>query len=352
MSDILLEKIKLGDLELNNRIIMAPLTRARAIGRVPNKLMAEYYAQRAGAGLILSEATSIDPMGVGYHETPGIWSKEQVEGWKLVTKAVHEKGGRIFLQLWHVGRISHPLFLDGKEPVAPSPIRAQGHVKLVRPKTEYGAPRALTTEEVIDVIGQYKKAGELAKEAGFDGVEVHGANGYLVDQFLQSKTNQRKDEFGGSVPNRSRFLLSIVDELIKTWGAARVGVHLAPGSDSHDMGEDNPKELWSHVAKELNKRKIAFIFCREARGKNSNTPYVRENFDGVLVVNQELGVDEARSLIKEGQADAVSWGRYYISNPDLVERIEKGAPLNDFDMDTFYTHDEKGYTDYPFMDGK
>ena len=252
------DPITVGDLQLPNRIIMAPLTRCRADeGRVPNALMAEYYVQRASAGLIISEATSVTPMGVGYPDTPGIWSNDQVRGWSNITKAVHGAGGRIVLQLWHVGRISHPQYLNGEAPVAPSAVQPEGHVSLVRPITSYPTPRALELAEIGDIVDAYRVGAENAKAAGFDGVEIHGANGYLLDQFLQTSTNQRTDQYGGSLENRARLLLEVTDAAIDVWGAGRVGVHLSPRADLHDMGDDNLAETFSYIAKELGKRGIA-----------------------------------------------------------------------------------------------
>ncbi len=347
MNDILFKPLKVGDLTLPNRIIMAPLTRQRSgSSRVPNDMMVEYYQQRATAGLILTEATAVDPMGVGYKDTPGIWSKEQIQGWKKVTDGVHAKGGRIFLQLWHVGRISDPIFLEGKLPEAPSAITPKGHVSLVRPERAYTTPRALETAEVKQVIQKYKQGAINAKEAGFDGVELHGANGYLVDQFLQTKTNTRMDEYGGTIENRARFLLEIVDELITVWGAGRVGVHLAPASDSHDMGDDTPKETFGYVARELGKRNIAFIFAREGQRDGYLTSYLKKEFGGVMIANQGLNPDQATKIINEGGADAVSWGKYFISNPTLPEKIKQGSPLTPFNPETFYSEGPAGYIDY------
>src|ERR1700761_1023061 len=247
----LFDPLQIGDLTLQNRIIMAPLTRQRAGDvRVPNALMAKYYAERASAGLIISEATSVTPQGVGYAATPGIWSQEQVEGWKLVTSAVHEAGGKIFLQLWHVGRVSDPIFLNGDLPVAPSAIAPQGNVSLVRPQRPFVTPRALDLLEIPGIVAAYRKGAENAKKAGFDGVEVHGANGYLLDQFLQDSTNKRTDAYGGSVENRARLLLEVVDQCIDVWGADRVGVHLAPRADSHTMGDSDRAATFGHVARE------------------------------------------------------------------------------------------------------
>jgi 2,4-dienoyl-CoA reductase-like NADH-dependent reductase (Old Yellow Enzyme family) len=349
MLNELFKPLQLGDIKIPNRIIMCPLTRQRAgFYRVPNIMMADYYAQRASAGLIVTEATSINPMGVGYEDTPGIWSDEQIQGWKLITQAVHARGGKIFLQLWHVGRISHPYFLNGELPVAPSAIKPQGHVSLIRPKMEYVTPRALETREVQALVERYKICGQNAMEAGFDGVEIHGANGYLIDQFLQSSTNQRTDQYGGSLENRSRFLIEIADSLISVWGAGRVGVHLAPACDSHDMADENPKETFGYIAKELGKRKIAFLFTREGQSDNYLTPYLKKEFAGPVIANQELTVPQALSLIKESKADAVAWGKYFISNPDLVKRIEHNLEFSAFNSDTFYAKGPHGYIDYPF----
>jgi 2,4-dienoyl-CoA reductase-like NADH-dependent reductase (Old Yellow Enzyme family) len=346
----LLESVKLGDLTLPNRIVMAPLTRSRAGSeRIPNDLMSEYYAQRASAGLILTEATSVTPMGVGYADTPGIWSEEQVEGWKKTTKAVHDKGGRIFLQLWHVGRISDPHFLNGETPVAPSAIAPNGHVSLLRPLRNFVTPRALSLAEVKELVQTYKKGAENAKRAGFDGVEIHGANGYLPDQFLQSGSNTRTDEYGGSVENRARFLLEITDAAIGVWGAGRVGVHLSPRSDSNYISDANPKETFGYVAKELGKRKVAFIFLRDRSGEGYLTPFLKEAFGGHVIANEGLSPESAEKKVQDGIADSVSFGKLYISNPDLVERIQASAPLAEFDTNTFYSPGAKGYTDYPAL---
>ncbi len=345
---VLFQPLKLGSLTLPNRIVMAPLTRARAgASRIPNALMAEYYAQRSSAGLILTEATSVDPMGVGYADTPGIWSQEQVEGWKKITSAVHAKDGRIFMQLWHVGRISDPMFLDGKTPVAPSAIAASGHVSLVRPEKNYVTPRALETEEIAGIVEAYRKGAENAKKAGFDGVEIHGANGYLLDQFLQDGTNKRTDKYGGSVENRARLLLEVVDAATSVWGAERVGVHLSPRGDSHSMSDSDPKATFGYVARELGKRKIAFIFTREYQGEDSLSPMMKNEFGGVFIANEKFNKESAEKFISEGMADAVSFGVPYISNPDLVERFSQNVPLNETNFTTIYGKGALGYTDYP-----
>ena len=346
----LFDPITLGDLELPNRIIMAPLTRCRADeGRVPNALMAEYYVQRASAGLILTEATSIMPMGVGYPDTPGIWSNDQVRGWTNVTKAVHAAGGRIFLQLWHVGRISHPSYLNGELPVAPSAIQPKGHVSLVRPTTEYPTPRALETAELEDIVDAYRTAAENAKAAGFDGVEVHAANGYLIDQFLQSSTNQRTDHYGGSLENRARLLLEVTDAVTEVWGAKRVGVHLAPRADAHDMGDANRAETFTYVARELGKRGIAFICSREKEADDSIGPQIKAAFGGPYIVNERFDKHSANAALAAGNADAVAFGVPFIANPDLPARLAADAPLNEARPETFYGKGPVGYIDYPRM---
>lgn len=340
--------LKAGALELSNRIIMAPLTRARAgVERIPNDLMARYYAQRAGAGLIISEATSVTPMGVGYANTPGIWSDEQVEGWKKITKAVHDEKGRIVLQLWHVGRISDPMFLNGDLPVAPSAIKPAGHVSLVRPHKEYVTPRALETNEIAGIVEAFRKGAENAKRAGFDGVEIHGANGYLIDQFLQDGTNLRTDQYGGPIENRARLALEITDAVISVWGADRVGYHIAPRGDSHDIKDSNPRATFTYLATELGKRKIAFLFAREYQGPNGLGPDLKKAFGGVFVANEKFTAETAEALIADGKADAVSFGVPFISNPDLPKRLAKNLPLTQTNFETLYAPGETGYTDYP-----
>lgn len=347
----LFDPIQIGALRLPNRIVMAPLTRARAAGggRVPNALMARYYEQRASAGLILSEATSVTPMGVGYADTPGIWSDEQVEGWKLVTEAVHRAGGRIVLQLWHVGRISDPVFLDGQAPVAPSAVKPAGQVSLLRPKKDYETPRALTLEEIAGVVAAYRKGAENAKKAGFDGVEIHGANGYLLDQFLQDSTNRRDDIYGGTIENRARLMLEVTDACIDVWGADRVGMHLAPRRDAHDMGDSTPLETFGYVARELGKRGIAFICAREAIGDDRLGPALKQAFGGVYIANEKMSKESAERLIANGEADAVAFGQWFIANPDLPARLQADAPLNPPRPDTFYGPGPEGYTDYPAL---
>ncbi|MDH4561973.1 alkene reductase [Pseudomonas sp. BN411] len=344
----LFDPIKIGDLELANRIIMAPLTRCRADeGRVPNALMAEYYTQRASAGLIISEATSVTPLGVGYPDTPGIWSDEQVKGWSNITKAVHANGGKIVLQLWHVGRISDPSYLDGEAPVAPSAIAAKGHVSLLRPLRDYQVPRALETEEIADIVEAYRIGAENAQAAGFDGVEIHAANGYLLDQFLQDGTNKRTDQYGGSIENRARLLLEVTDAAIKVWGAGRVGVHLSPRADLHDMGDSDLAGTFGYVARELGKRGVAFLCAREKEGEDSLTPALKEAFGGVFIANERFTRDSAAAWLESGKADAVAFGVPFIANPDLPERLRLDAPLNEPRPELFYAKGPVGYIDYP-----
>lgn len=346
----LFDPVQMGDLSLKNRIIMAPLTRCRASeGRVPNALMAEYYAQRATAGMILTEATSVTPMGVGYPDTPGIWSDEQVEGWKLITEAVHKVGGKIVMQLWHVGRISDPVYLNGELPVAPSAIAAQGHVSLIRPLKSYVVPRALELDEIPAIIEAYRKGAENAKKAGFDGVEIHGANGYLLDQFLQSTTNLRTDAYGGSIENRARFLLEVTDAAISVWGAGCVGVHLAPRGDSHTMGDSDPAVTFGYVAKELGKRQIAFIFTRENFNAPALTLRLKQAFGGAVIINEQLTKETAQTLLNAGVGDAAAWGKQFIANPDLVNRLYQDGPFNELRTDVMYGGGEEGYIDYPTL---
>ncbi|MGA7782192.1 MAG: alkene reductase [Paraburkholderia sp.] len=347
----LFDPLQIGDLKLSNRIIMAPLTRQRAGDvRVPNALMAKYYAERASAGLIISEATSVTPQGVGYAATPGIWSQEQVEGWKLVTSAVHAAGGKIFLQLWHVGRVSDPIFLNGEVPVAPSAIAPNGHVSLVRPERPFVTPRALDLAEIPGIVEAYRKGAENAKAAGFDGVQVHGANGYLLDQFLQDSTNKRTDAYGGSIENRARLLLEVTDACIDVWGANRVGMHLAPRGDAHTMGDSDAAATFGYVARELGKRKIAFIAAREALGDNRLGPQLKAAFGGPYIANEKFSKESAQHILDAGEADAVAWGQLFIANPDLPRRFELDAPLNKPNPATYYSEGDAGYTDYPALE--
>ena len=347
----LFDPLRLGDLRLPNRIVMSPLTRCRAsAGRIPNVMMRDYYAQRASAGLIISEATSVTPMGVGYPDTPGIWSDAQVRGWEEITRAVHDMGGRIALQLWHVGRISHPIYLDGAQPVGPSAMAAEGHVSLMRPEQPYPIPRALTLEEIPGVVEAYRQGAANAKRAGFDGVEIHGANGYLLDQFLQDSANKRTDRYGGSIENRARLMLDVTDAVLDVWGAGRVGMHLAPRGDAHSMGDSNPKATFGYVAHELGRRGIAFICARERQGPDALGSYLKKQFGGAFIANEGFSLASAEAALANGNADAVAFGKPFIANPDLVDRFRRRAALNEPKPETFYAKGAEGYVDYPTLD--
>jgi len=346
----LLDPLSAGEFRLKNRVVMAPLTRARSgAERIPNALMAEYYAQRASAGMILTEATIVTPKGAGYANTPGIWSQAQVEGWKAVVQAVHDKGGTIVLQLWHVGRISDPSLLDGDLPVAPSALAPAGHVSLLRPMRPYVVPRALETSEIPGIVEAYRKGAENARAAGFDGVEIHAANGYLIDQFLQSSTNLRTDAYGGSVENRARLLLEIADACISVWGAGRVGVHLSPRGASHDLQDADPAATFGYVARELGRRGLAFLFVREPRRPDALRPEIKRAFGGVVIGNDGYDANAAQEVLESGTADALAFGVGFIATPDLPERIARKAAWNVPDPTTFYGDGPKGYTDYPSL---
>lgn len=357
--------LTLGAITLPNRIIMAPLTRMRSKqpGNIPHALNATYYAQRAGAGLIITEATQISQQGQGYPATPGIHSDAQVDGWRLVTEAVHAHGGRIFMQLWHVGRISHSSHQpDGQAPVAPSAITPTGKVFTADWKqADYETPRALTPPQIQNILQDYREACLRAKQAGFDGVEVHGANGYLLDQFLQDGSNRRDDAYGGSIINRARLLLEVVDIAIDVWGQGRVGVRLSPYGTFNDMHDSDPITLFTYVLQQLSTREIAYVHMIEPRATaagggeavNNNAPSTsalfRASFAGVFISAGGYSPEMAQEAVAKGQVDAVAFGRHYISNPDLAERIRVGAPLTPYNRATFYGGGEKGYTDYPLM---
>jgi len=347
---ILFEPLKVGALTLPNRIVMAPLTRLRGTPEhLPKALQAEYYAQRASAGLIITEGTPVSPLGVGYPNVPGIWSAQQTELWKPVTAAVHEAGGRIFAQLWHVGRISDSRFLNGHLPVAPSAIAAPGLMKLVRPQKEYETPHALTIDEIKVVIEEFHQGAKNAKEAGFDGVEIHGANGYLLDQFLQSNSNIRTDEYGGSIENRARLHIEVAEAAAAAFGADRVGMHLAPRGDVHGMGDVNPRATFTYLATELGKRKLAFLMAREFYADDRLGPDLKKAFGGVYIANEKYTQAQAEQVILAGEADAVAFGKPFISNPDLPRRFTLGAELAEPDAESFYSHGPEGYIDYPAL---
>jgi 2,4-dienoyl-CoA reductase-like NADH-dependent reductase (Old Yellow Enzyme family) len=347
----LLDPIVIGDLKLPNRVLMAPLTRNRSsgLGRVPNALMRDYYVQRASAGAILTEATSVSPAGVGYPHTPGIWSAEQTEGWRVVTDGVHQAGGKILLQLWHVGRISDPSYHDGALPVAPSAIAPKGNVSLLRPERPYTAPRALEIGELQGVVEAFRVGAENARSAGFDGVEIHGANGYLLDQFLQDSSNKRTDRYGGSIENRARLMLEVTDAVTSVWGPGRVGMHLAPRGDAHDMGDSDLASTFGYVARELGKRKIAFICARESVKAQRLGPQLKAAFGGVYIANEGFTQESAEEALAAGEADAVAFGKLFIANPDLPRRFVSHAPLNAWNAATFYIRGSEGYTDYPAL---
>ena len=346
----LLEPLQVGALELPNRVIMAPLTRLRGtVDHLPTPLMVDYYRQRATAGLIISEGTPVSPMGVGYAQVPGIWSAEQTELWKPVTAAVHEAGGGIFAQIWHVGRVSDSTFLAGKQPVAPSAIAPPGTVTLIRPKKKFEVPRALAVDEIRQVIDEFYQGAKNAQAAGFDGVEIHGANGYLLDQFLHSASNLRDDAYGGPVENRARLHLEVAEAASAVFGADRVGMHLAPRGDVMGMGDPNPRDTFLYLAEQLGKRKLAFLMAREFFGDDRLGPELKKAFGGVYIANEKYTQAQAEQVIEAGEADAVGFGKLFIANPDLVKRFATGAPLNEPDPETFYTHGPEGYVDYPAL---
>lgn len=342
----LFSPIKLGDLDLDNRIVMAPLTRSRAPQHKPNDLMIKYYQQRSGSGMILTEATVISKDAIGYENTPGIWSEDQIVGWKKVVEAVHQKKGKIVMQLWHVGRVSHSSLLEGKLPVAPSPVAINGVVRRLGEETPYETPRELTLSEIKEIISQYKRAAENAKKAGFDGVELHGANGYLVDQFIHDGTNKRNDDYGGSIEKRSRFLIEVLRALIEVWGSGRVGLHLSPYSNTHDVSDSHPDQLFEYIFTKLNDLNLSFVFIRNTTGSIELYKKIRSWYKGSIIGNQNYSFDTASMELESGLVDAVSFGRWFISNPDLVEKFKDGRPLTPWNEQTFYSGGELGYTDY------
>jgi N-ethylmaleimide reductase len=352
-ANTLFSPFEAGALHLENRFVMAPMTRSRALaGGVPNPLAADYYAQRAGAGLIVTEATQVSPQGVGYVRTPGIHAKEQVEGWKKVTEAVHKAGGKIVLQLWHVGRISHSDFHGGEPPVAPSAIAAEGKTWTQEGQKDYSKPRALDASELPGIVEDFRRGAQNAKDAGFDGVEIHGANGYLLDQFTRDGTNKRSDDYGGSLANRLRFPLEVVDAVVKVWGADRVGYRLSPYFTGHSMSDSDPLATFTQLVDELNRRKLGYIHVIDAP-KNAQriTPALRELFDGTYIVAEGFDRDSGTDALARGEADLVAYGKPFISNPDLPERYRNDKPLAEWNAATFYAAgpngDADGYTDYP-----
>jgi len=343
---------RLGDIELNNRLVMAPMTRSRALKQnVPNPIAATYYAQRASAGLIVTEATQVSPQGVGYIRTPGIHSAEQVAGWRRITEAVHRADGKIFLQLWHVGRISHPDFHGGELPVAPSAIAAQGQVFTAKGPQQMVTPRALTLAELPGIVEQFRRGAENAKAAGFDGVELHGANGYLLDQFLRDGSNRRTDAYGGTVENRARLPLEITEAVVDVWRADRVGYRISPNGAFNSMSDSNPIQTFSYVAGQLNKLGIGYLHVVDpvADGAKRVSPLLRRKFDRAYIVNGGFDLDSADAAIRNGEADLIAFGTPFLANPDLPQRYRIKAPLNAPDQATFYAGEDKGFTDYPAL---
>ena len=354
----LLSSAKLGDLTLKNRVVMAPMTRARAgAKRIPNALMAEYYGQRANAGLIITEGTTISPQANGWVNSPGVYTPEQTQAWKQVVDAVHEQGSKIFLQLWHTGRASHPSFqVENQLPVAPSAIKIEGmEAHTPDGKQPYVTPRALETGEISDVVEQYRQASVNAKEAGFDGVEIHGANGYLIDEFLQSKTNHRTDRYGGSIENRYRFLKEIVEAVLTVWDPEQIGVRLSPNGVFNDMGSEDFRETFTYIIKQLNGYNLAYLhvldglaFGFHELGEPMTIAEIRSIYDGVLMGNCGYDREQAESAIVNGHADIIAFGRPYISTPDLVDRFANNWELNpEADVSIWYSFDAKGYNDFP-----
>jgi len=358
MSSDLFSSLTIGDLSLANRMVMAPMTRNRAAaGNVPQAMNVEYYRQRAAAGLIITEASQVSPEGVGYPATPGIHSNEQVAGWRKVTDAVHQEGGHIFIQLWYCGRISHPNMLPNQQaPVAPSAIRPDGEAITYEGMQAFVEPRALETDEIPGIVAQYKHAASQAKAAGFDGIEVHAANGYLVDQFLRDGSNQRSDQYGGSIENRMRFLNEILDAVCEVWPANRVGVRLTPENSFNSMSDSNPQQHFDYIVKQLNARGLAYIHMLEGdmMTKQCQVNYraLRDSYQGVYMANNGYDKTRAQNALANGDCDLVAFGVLYLANPDLVNRFKIDAPFNTPDQDTFYGGDEKGYTDYPFLQSK
>jgi len=349
---------RLGGIELNNRLVMSAMTRSRALdGNVPNPIAATYYAQRASAGLIVTEGTQVSPQGVGYIRTPGIHSREQVAGWKEITDAVHGAGGTIFAQLWHVGRVSHPDFHGGELPVAPSAIAPDGEVFTPRGKTKILTPRALETHEIPDIVAQFERGAKNAKAAGFDGVELHGANGYLLDQFVRDGTNRRTDAYGGSIHNRVRFPIELAEAVIGVWGGSRVGYKVSPNANIYSMSDSDPIRTFSYLAMELDRLGLGYLHVTEPIAGQGAVPadlpralpYLRKIFTGTLIANGGYDARSGNDAIARGDADLIAFGAAFLANPDLPLRYLKRAPLNTPDPSTFYAGEGKGYIDYPAL---
>jgi N-ethylmaleimide reductase len=359
MAPTLFSPVRLGPYDLANRIVMAPMTRNRAgPGDAPTARNATYYAQRAGAGLIVSEGSQVSPQGLGYPGTPGIYSDAQVAGWRLVTEAVHARGGRIFLQLWHVGRISHPsLQPGGAPPVAPSAIRPEGKLWTgAAGLLPFETPRELATEEIAGIVEEFRRGAANARAAGFDGVEIHGANGYLIDQFLRDQTNRRTDRYGGSVKNRARFAIEVAEAVVGEWSADRVGIRFSPTHPFNDIGDSNPAETFGHVVRALDRLGLAYLHIVEPAptdpipaGAQPDVRFFRPLWRSALIANRAYDLERGNTLLGEGAADLVSFATLYLPNPDLPERLARGGPFNPPDRKTFYGGGEAGYTDYPTL---
>jgi N-ethylmaleimide reductase len=355
----LFQPTRIGDIDVANRVVMAPLTRSRAdeaAGDIPGSEMnITYYRQRSNAGLIISEGTQVSPQGKGYMATPGIYSEEQVEGWKPITQAVHDAGSKIVAQIWHVGRITHPDLIDGAHPVAPSALQPKVTAYTRNGKVEAPVPHALTEAEIQEVVAQFRRGAANAIRAGFDGVEIHGANGYLVDQFLRDGSNQRTDQYGGSVENRCRFALEVVDACVAEIGAGRVGIRLSPVTTVNDASGSDPQAVFGYMVEALNQRGIAFIhFIEGVTGGTREVPgfdyaWARKTFKGTYIANNGYTRDMAIDAVASGRADAVAFGRAYIANPDLVQRLKLNAPMNPPNPKTFYVPGPAGYIDYPAL---
>jgi N-ethylmaleimide reductase len=348
--------LNLGELTLPNRMVMAPLTRNRAAmpGNVPQAMNATYYAQRATAGLIISEATQVSPQGIGYPATPGIHSEEQVQGWRAVNDAVHAAGGRIFVQLWYCGRISHPdLLPDGQQPVSASAIKPEGEAVTFDGLKPFVEPRALRTEELPGIVDQYRQAARCAVEAGFDGVEIHSANGYLLDQFLRDGTNHRDDDYGGPLENRSRLLQEVLSAVLESWEPARIGVRISPENSFNDIHDSAPQTTFNFVAGALSGKGLGYLHVVEGEmmtgERHLDYRQIRDRFDGYYMANGSYDQERGQRALARGEADMVSYGKLFIANPDLVQRFQAGAALNTPDPDTFYGGDAKGYIDYPAL---
>ncbi|ANB77048.1 alkene reductase [Paraburkholderia phytofirmans OLGA172] len=355
--------ISVGPFELKHRVVLAPLTRMRTeAGNVPGDLMVEYYSQRSSdGGLLITDATAVSPLGIAYVDAPGIYTQAQVDGWKRVTDAVHAKGARIFLQLWHAGRQAHPANTNGQTPVAPSAIRAYEHAAIRDERgniveVEQLVPRALDTREIADIVEQFRQGAARAKEAGFDGVELHAANGYLIDQFLLDGSNHRTDAYGGPIENRARFLFEVVEAVVSVWGAGRVAARLSPCGAYGTMSDSDPHATFGYVASRLNNYTLAYLHVIEPRIRGNEDTVASDSaisskdlgrlFTGTIVAAGGFTAESAEQILRTGDADLVAFGRMFVSNPDLPERLRTGAPLNAYDRSTFYGGDGRGYTDY------